>query len=77
MQGNDLIGVAQTGSGKTLAFLLPGLIHLKAQPRAYKGEGPIMLVLAPTRELAMQIHSLVEKFKLETACLYGGVDKRS
>jgi len=53
MSGHDLIGIAQTGSGKTLAFLLPAIVHINAQSTVKRGEGPIVLVLAPTRELAL------------------------
>jgi ATP-dependent RNA helicase DDX5/DBP2 len=48
-----LIGIAQTGSGKTLSFILPGIVHVMAQSMIKKGDGPIVLVMAPTRELAM------------------------
>lgn len=54
MMGRDLVAIAKTGSGKTCGFLLPGMMHINAtrkDPRA----GPTMLVLAPTRELAMQV----------------------
>jgi ATP-dependent RNA helicase DDX5/DBP2 len=51
MGGHDLIGIAQTGSGKTLGYVLPGLVHLIAQPPVRKNEGPIVLILGPTREL--------------------------
>ena len=56
MAGKDLIGVAQTGTGKTLAFLLPCMIHIDNQklPRGKRG-GPNVLIMAPTRELAIQI----------------------
>jgi superfamily II DNA/RNA helicase len=47
--------VAETGSGKTLAYLLPAIVHINAQPYLEPGDGPIALVLAPTRELAVQI----------------------
>ena len=57
MSGRDAIGIARTGSGKTLAFLLPLLRHCKAQRPLAMGEGPIALILAPTRELAGQIYS--------------------
>jgi len=53
LQGRDMIGIAQTGSGKTLAFIMPALVHVMAQPKLKKGDGPIVLVLAPTRELCM------------------------
>jgi hypothetical protein len=47
---------ASRGSGKTLGFLLPALVHIMAQPQLQPGEGPIALVLEPTRELAVQTH---------------------
>ena len=43
------MGIAQTGSGKTLGYLLPGIIHCNNQPYLKRGDGPIVLVLAPTR----------------------------
>merc|ERR1719193_2840887 len=52
MSGRDMIGIAQTGSGKTLAFILPAIVHINAQPLLRPGDGPIVLVVAPTRELA-------------------------
>jgi len=60
LQGLDLIGIAQTGTGKTLAFLLPAFIHIEGQPvpRGKRG-GPNVLVLSPTRELALQVRKLM------------------
>lgn len=55
-------GLAKTGSGKTAAFVLPMLVHIMDQPELQKGQGPIGLVLAPTRELAEQIHKEARKF---------------
>jgi ATP-dependent RNA helicase DDX46/PRP5 len=55
MSGRDCIGIAKTGSGKTLAFVLPMLRHVKDQPPLEQGDGPICLVVAPTRELVQQI----------------------
>lgn len=55
MSGRDVIGIAETGSGKTLAYLLPMLRHIIDQPPLQDGDGPIGLVMAPTRELANQI----------------------
>lgn len=52
MKGRDCIGVAETGSGKTLAFLLPMLRHISYQPPLGEGDGPIALIMVPTRELA-------------------------
>jgi ATP-dependent RNA helicase DDX5/DBP2 len=62
MSGRDLVGLAETGSGKTLAYLLPALVHIIAQPVLKEGEGPLALVLAPTRELAVQIHEEAVRF---------------
>ncbi|KAF6137066.1 hypothetical protein GIB67_030830 [Kingdonia uniflora] len=77
LKGRDLIGIAETGSGKTLAYLLPGIVHVSAQPPLAQGEGPIVLVLAPTRELAVQIQEEAMKFgsKIRTTCIYGGAPK--
>ncbi|KAF9683283.1 hypothetical protein SADUNF_Sadunf05G0196800 [Salix dunnii] len=76
MSGRDCIGVAKTGSGKTLAFVLPMLRHIKDQPPVEAGEGPIGLIMAPTRELVQQIHSDIRKFSkaLGIRCVpvYGG-----
>lgn len=56
LSGQDLIGIAQTGTGKTLAFLLPAFIHIEGQPVPRdKRMGPNVLVLSPTRELALQV----------------------
>jgi len=80
LSGRDLIGIAQTGSGKTLAFLLPAIVHINAQPLLKRGDGPIVLVLAPTRELACQIKKEADKFgytsQIKNVCVYGGVPKR-
>ncbi|XP_052182630.1 DEAD-box ATP-dependent RNA helicase 20 [Diospyros lotus] len=79
LKGRDLIGIAETGSGKTLAYLLPALVHVSAQPRLVRGEGPIVLVLAPTRELAVQIQEETLKFgsraSIRSTCIYGGAPK--
>ena len=79
MSGHDLVGLAETGSGKTLAYLLPALVHVNAQPLQTEGDGPIALALAPTRELAMQIHEECVRFGhpcgVRTACIMGGVPR--
>ena len=79
--GRDMIGISRTGSGKTLAFLLPGMIHINAQPYLQRGDGPIVLVLAPTRELAVQIKVECDKFgassQIKNTCVYGGAPKRA
>src|SRR5260370_18928753 len=69
--GKDVIGAAATGTGKTLAFVLPMLERLFGKP------GTRGLVLAPTRELALQIHEQIEKFRngyhLRAGVVIGGV----
>ncbi|WZZ47746.1 hypothetical protein YC2023_044005 [Brassica napus] len=79
LKGRDLIGIAETGSGKTLSYLLPAIVHVNAQPILAPGDGPIVLVLAPTRELAVQIQQEASKFgsssKIKSTCIYGGVPK--
>lgn len=76
MSGRDCIGIGKTGSGKTLAFVLPMLRHIKDQPPVVAGDGPIGLVMAPTRELVQQIHSDIKKFAkaigLQCVPVYGG-----
>lgn len=62
LAGRDMIGIAQTGSGKTLAFLLPAIVHISAQPPQKPGEGPIALVLAPTRKFGNTDGSRVVQF---------------
>ena len=74
--GSDLLVSSQTGSGKTAAFVLPGLQRLRTASTR-PGHGPRMLVLTPTRELAMQVqkatHGYCSGQKLVTACLVGGM----
>ena len=62
MSGRDMIGIAKTGSGKTLAFLLPLFRHIMAQPELEEGDGPIAIIMTPTRELCMQIGQEIKKF---------------
>ena len=79
LTGHDMIGVAETGSGKTLAFVLPGIVHINAQPLLQRGDGPIVLIMAPTRELAVQIQQECSKFgytsHIKNTCCYGGAPK--
>lgn len=79
MSGYDLIGLASTGSGKTLGFALPAIVHIMAQDYLQAGDGPIALMLAPTRELALQIKAECDKFgassQVKNTCVYGGVPK--
>ncbi|XP_061479112.1 probable ATP-dependent RNA helicase DDX43 isoform X2 [Rhineura floridana] len=80
LQGFDLIGIAQTGTGKTLAYLMPGFIHLDLQPiPKEKRGGPGMLVLTPTRELALQVEAECSKYSykgIKSICIYGGGDRK-
>jgi len=79
LSGRDMVGIAETGSGKTLAFLLPSIVHINAQPYLSRGDGPIVLVMAPTRELAVQIQEEANRFgkssKIKNTCCYGGVPR--
>ena len=76
MSGRDVIGIAKTGSGKTLGFLLPLFRHVMDQRELESGEGPIAVIMTPTRELAIQITKDCRKFakhmRLRTVCVYGG-----
>uniref|UniRef100_A0A8C6T008 Probable ATP-dependent RNA helicase DDX46 n=1 Tax=Neogobius melanostomus TaxID=47308 RepID=A0A8C6T008_9GOBI len=76
MSGRDLIGIAKTGSGKTIAFLLPMFRHIMDQRPMEESEGPIAVIMTPTRELALQITKECKKFSkslgLRVVCVYGG-----
>ncbi|WP_394003454.1 ATP-dependent RNA helicase RhlB [Luteimonas sp. WGS1318] len=80
LAGRDVAGQAQTGTGKTLAFLVAVINRLLSKPALAdrKPEDPRALILAPTRELAIQIHKDAVKFGselgLKFALVYGGVD---
>ncbi|CAF2177431.1 unnamed protein product [Brassica napus] len=90
LSGRDMIGIASTGSGKTLVFLLP-LIRIalmeEKRRRVGPGEGPIGLIICPSRELARQTYEVVEQFvgplveagypPLKSLLCIGGVDMRS
>jgi len=80
LAGRDCIGVAETGSGKSLGFLLPAVVHIMDQPPlTQKANGPIALVIAPTRELALQTMEVAEECgrlcNLKQVCIFGGVPK--
>ena len=80
LPGRDVAGQAQTGTGKTLAFLITVMNRLLTRPALAerKPEDPRALILAPTRELAIQIHKDAVKFGadlgIKFALVYGGVD---
>ena len=77
LAGQDVMGVAQTGTGKTAAFVLPLLMKLKYA----QGDDPRVLILSPTRELAMQIEAHIQLFAkytdLRTVVLYGGLGPKT
>ena len=77
--GHDLIGIAQTGTGKTAAFTLPILTKLAAQPAGSR-RGTRVLVVAPTRELALQIDENIRAYAkylpLTVATVFGGVGEQ-
>lgn len=93
LSGRDIIGIAKTGlflskfffllsfigSGKTLAFVIPMIVHIMDQPELEKGDGPIGIIVAPTRELAHQIFLETKKFSkgygIKCAAVYGGISK--
>ncbi|MGE5823772.1 MAG: DEAD/DEAH box helicase [Bacteroidota bacterium] len=80
LAGSDLLVSSQTGSGKTAAFMLPALEHIRAARTAHGPRAPgapRVLVLAPTRELALQVQKATHGYgraqPLRTACLVGGM----
>jgi ATP-dependent RNA helicase RhlE len=77
LQGRDVMGLAQTGTGKTAAFVLPILQRLAQGPKRRVRA----LILAPTRELAEQIHEAIRGFSakspVRSVTIYGGVSKRN
>ena len=79
LQGRDLLGIAQTGTGKTAAFSLPLMQHLSADNIRAGAFGTRALILAPTRELALQIDEAIRTFgansKLRTVVIIGGASR--
>ena len=77
IEGHDLLGIAQTGTGKTAAFSLPILHHLNAKQVESKARHPRALILAPTRELAIQIADSIKLYGSHIAfkqtSIFGGV----
>ncbi|AGY91584.1 hypothetical protein SPICUR_02890 [Spiribacter curvatus] len=77
LNGKDLLGAAQTGTGKTAAFTLPLLQRLAARRPEAKRRPVRLLVIAPTRELAAQIHESIKKYganlPLRSGVVFGGV----
>ncbi|KAJ1918701.1 RNA-dependent ATPase [Mycoemilia scoparia] len=81
LKGRDIVGIAETGSGKTFAFALPAMTHIMSKKDGKKAKPgkPFVLVVAPTRELAMQTHEQCEiagkHVGVTSICIYGGVPK--
>ncbi|HZY40030.1 MAG TPA: DEAD/DEAH box helicase [Mucilaginibacter sp.] len=77
LSGQDVLGIAQTGTGKTAAYVLPILMKLKYAQAVH----PRALIVAPTRELAMQIEENIKTFAantdLRTVVLYGGLGPKT
>eukprot|EP00698_Gefionella_okellyi_P004351 TRINITY_DN14023_c0_g1_i1.p1 TRINITY_DN14023_c0_g1~~TRINITY_DN14023_c0_g1_i1.p1 ORF type:complete len:443 (-),score=102.46 TRINITY_DN14023_c0_g1_i1:48-1376(-) len=77
----DVVSIAETGSGKTLAFGLPALLHIQNSGKVIsrKERGPYVLILSPTRELAMQTADVFDEagaaVAFKSTCIYGGVEK--
>ncbi|WP_244639949.1 DEAD/DEAH box helicase [Devosia pacifica] len=81
VEGRDMLGIAQTGSGKTAAFALPILAAIMALPGRPRPMSARALILAPTRELAVQIEKAVRSFasgnkRITTALVLGGVSRQ-
>src|SRR6202795_1603097 len=80
LAGRDVIGIAQTGTGKTAAFVLPILTKLAAADAAGKRRGIRVLIVAPTRELVVQIEENVRAYAkhlpIRMATVFGGVSER-
>ncbi|RXM99154.1 ATP-dependent RNA helicase DDX42 [Acipenser ruthenus] len=76
LNGRDMIGIAKTGSGKTAAFIWPMLVHIMDQKELQPGDGPIGVIVCPTRELCQQIHAECKRFgkayNLRSVAVYGG-----
>lgn len=79
LSGRDSVGIAQTGSGKTISFMLPACVHIHHQEPLRSGDGPIALILCPTRELAIQCQTVAAEFgkasRIRSTCIYGGASK--
>lgn len=79
LSGRDVLGLAKTGSGKTAAYVLPLIVHLMDQRELAAGEGPISLLITPTRELAEQVHRECVRFckpyGLTAVAAFGGLNK--
>jgi ATP-dependent RNA helicase MSS116 len=81
LTGRDVLARAKTGTGKTLAFLIPSIERLARAPGGVAAGGVHVMVLSPTRELAVQISreadALLTHHALASQCVYGGTNMRS
>ncbi|CAI2347556.1 unnamed protein product [Caenorhabditis sp. 36 PRJEB53466] len=79
LSGRDVLGIAKTGSGKTAAYLWPAIVHIMDQPDLKEGEGPVAVIVVPTRELAIQVFQEAKRFckvyNINVICAYGGGSK--
>uniref|UniRef100_A0A0K0EJT5 RNA helicase n=1 Tax=Strongyloides stercoralis TaxID=6248 RepID=A0A0K0EJT5_STRER len=79
LSGRNVLGIAQTGTGKTLAYVIPAILHVLSQEERTNDIGPVVLIVVPTRELALQVFTECRKygkpFNLKTVCAYGGGNK--
>ena len=80
LQGGDLVGLAQTGTGKTAAFTLPLLSEISEKTHAKSERGVRILIIAPTRELVMQINQSIRTYgkytNLRTVIVIGGASEK-
>ena len=79
LKGDDVLAIAQTGTGKTAAFAIPVIDLIHQQKSSSRSDSISCLVMAPTRELALQITEVFQTISLHTrvkiACVFGGVDQ--
>jgi ATP-dependent RNA helicase RhlE len=79
LAGEDVLAIAQTGTGKTAAFAIPVINMLHEQKTSKRSDGIKCLVMAPTRELAMQINEVFARIgqytKVKSFCVFGGVEQ--
>ena len=79
LKGDDILAIAQTGTGKTAAFAIPVIDIIHQQKRSSRCDSISCLVMAPTRELALQItgvfQSIGQHTRVKTACVFGGVEQ--
>lgn len=79
LKGEDVLAIAQTGTGKTAAFAIPVINNLQGKKKTNRADGIKCLVMAPTRELAIQINKVINEIAnytpIESFCVFGGVEQ--